>query len=108
MRHRRAIEMVAEALRGHYGPALDSIVVFGSVARERAGDESDVDILVVLDQADRETDWRTEREVRSLVYPVELDQNVVFDLKVMDRASLSGPQGHTPFMERVAAEGVRI
>ena len=108
MRHRRAIEMLAEAIRSYYGPALYNIVVFGSVARERAGDESDVDILVVLDQAGQETDWRTEREVRSLAYPVELDQNVVFDLMVMDKASLSGPKGHTPFMERITAEGVCI
>lgn len=108
MKYRRAIEMLARTLRVHYGAALYNVIVFGSVARGAAGDQSDVDILVVLDQVWKHTDWKTEREIRSLAYPIELEENVVFDLKVVDRASLSGLRGHTPFMERVLSDGVRV
>lgn len=108
MKHQRAIEVLAQTLRDHYGAALHGVVVFGSVARGSASDQSDVDILVILDQGSKHCDWRTEREIRSLVYPIELDEDVVFDLKVADLAALSGLRGHTPFMEGVLADGVSV
>ncbi len=46
--------------------------------------------------------------MRTLALPVELEHDVVFDLKVVDKAALSGIRGHTPFMERVLAEGVEV
>jgi predicted nucleotidyltransferase len=40
---------LADGLRQIYGPKLREIVLYGSWARGEAGEESDVDYLVVLD-----------------------------------------------------------
>jgi uncharacterized protein len=44
---RAAIEAAVEAWRTSLGPRLVSIVLFGSLARGEAGEESDIDVLVV-------------------------------------------------------------
>jgi predicted nucleotidyltransferase len=44
---RSAIEAAVEAWRTSLGPRLVSIVLFGSLARGEAGEESDIDVLVV-------------------------------------------------------------
>lgn len=108
MRSHKAIEAFRNALRNRFGAALHEVVVFGSVARDTATESSDIDVMVILDHPDESVDWRTERDVRSVAFQVELDHDVVFDLKTVDRADLSGSLGHTPFMERVLAEGVTV
>ena len=108
MEHQKSIEAFRDALRARFGVALHQVVVFGSVARDTASPESDIDVMVVLDRPESPVDWRTEREVRSVAFDVEIAHDVVFDLKTADRTALSGLAGHTPFMERVLAEGVTV
>ena len=95
-------------LRQHFGDKLDRILVFGSVARGTDRADSDIDILVVLDSPANSIGWQTERQVRELVYPIELDDDVVLDLKVMAKGDLVGLRGYTPFMEQVRQQGVAI
>ena len=106
MRNERSVRKLSGSLRRRYGSALDRVVVFGSTARGTAREGSDIDVLVVLDVPQEQADWRVEREIRALALAVELEDDVVFDLKVVAQEGLSGLRGHTPFMERVLAEGV--
>lgn len=108
MQNEHAINLVRDRLRGRYGRALDRIYVFGSVARGDARQGSDIDIMVILDDSKVQVDWLTEREIRAIVIPVELEEDVVFDMKVRGRSSLSGLPGHTEFMARVLKEGVPV
>jgi predicted nucleotidyltransferase len=41
-----------ERLEGAYGPRLCSLYLYGSFAREEQDEESDVDIIIVLDRID--------------------------------------------------------
>jgi predicted nucleotidyltransferase len=45
-----ALERFEAALRGRFGARLAEIVLFGSFARGEAHEESDVDVLVVIDE----------------------------------------------------------
>jgi hypothetical protein len=64
--------------------------------------------MVMLDRPGVPVSWRTEREVRALALPVELEHDVVFDLKVIDKAVLADLRSHTPFVEHVLAEGIEV
>lgn len=108
MKHQSSINKVARLLRQHFGDKLDRMLVFGSVARGTDRPDSDIDILVVLNSPEDAIGWQAERHVRELVYPVELEDDVVLDLKVMAKGDLAGLRGHTPFMEQVRAQGVAI
>ena len=108
MKHLKSIQRLSAVLHEHYGTEIDSIIVFGSVARDSSKVSSDIDVMIVFDRADQSVGWHTEWEVRSIALAVELEEDVVFDLKVVDKAGLSGIRGHTPFMERVRSEGVQV
>jgi uncharacterized protein len=54
------IEEFTEQAKAHYGNRLAKIILFGSYARGEAHDESDVDLLVVLN--DEEVKTRQERD----------------------------------------------
>ncbi len=70
-----AIERIVEAT----DPCL--IVMFGSVARHEARDDSDIDVLVVFDRIEDEA------EAYVKVARQFLGLGVPFDIKVMDRDS---------------------
>ena len=108
MQHQRAIEALGHALRREYGDAISRVIVFGSVARHEDHEGSDIDVMVVMDSEKLPVDWELERAIRSVAFAVELQRDVVFDLKVVAVGDWYGLKGHTPFMERVAEEGVTV
>ena len=50
------IDAFVAGVRARFGPRAARIRLFGSYARGEAGEESDVDCLVLLDRVDREDD----------------------------------------------------
>jgi predicted nucleotidyltransferase len=62
-----ALARFTAALRARFGPRLREVVLFGSVARGEAHEESDVDVLVVVDEL---SEWER-LEVIDLAYEVD-------------------------------------
>lgn len=108
MRHENAIRKLSHAMRLQYGRRIRGIRIFGSVARGTDDVGSDIDVMVVFDDAMGPVNWRLERALRDMTFPIELAEDVVFDLKVVAEHDLQGLRGHSPFMERVTAEGVAV
>lgn len=97
--HRRAAEEFARQARERHGDAIESVTLYGSVARGEQRDvDSDVDLLVVL----RETVDRTELEekIRELAYDVELDRGVILSLVVKSESEYE-KRKRTPFFRNV-------
>jgi len=67
----RSLGRFREALNAHFGARLRELTLFGSQARGEAHEESDVDVLVVVDDL-------TERE-RKLVYDLSYDAGIEGD-----------------------------
>ena len=63
-----ALATFHEALRRRFGDRLREVVLFGSQARGTAHEESDVDVLVVVDGLTE----RERREVFDLAYDVDV------------------------------------
>lgn len=58
-------------LQNHYGSQFKGLVLYGSRAREQAGPDSDIDVLVLLSGP---FDYFQElRQIVDLLYPVQLD-----------------------------------
>jgi predicted nucleotidyltransferase len=104
----RALDALKVLLRAHFGTSLDSLIVFGSAARGEFSEASDIDVLIVMGLLPQEVDWRLERDIRNLVFGVELEHNVVLDLHVISATTMRGPRSHTPFLEAVCADGCLV
>ncbi|MSP24305.1 MAG: nucleotidyltransferase domain-containing protein [Myxococcales bacterium] len=64
---RAAIERFRIGVQARFGPRLRELVLFGSYARGDADDESDVDLLVVIDELSE----AERREVFDLAYDAD-------------------------------------
>ncbi len=56
----------------------DKIIMFGSRARGEAGEESDVDLLVISDREKHLPRYRRGLEVRLLLTEIELPKDILF------------------------------
>src|SRR5437016_13691516 len=82
---------------------VESVTLYGSVARGEAGSQSDVDILVIVDKGEP---WRIRRSLYELIYPVIAVLGVDISPMVVRRADwLDMLASKDPFAVAVLKEG---
>jgi predicted nucleotidyltransferase len=99
---RRYQNVVAEFLRRvleNYRDRIERIILFGSVARGTAGEDSDIDILVVGDI--------TLDELVNISYPLLLEHGELISAKNMDKDHFNFlVQNGYSFIRNVLEEGI--
>lgn len=95
---------VARDLRELYGDRLREVLIFGSRARGDHTDESDLDLLVVLD--DPVDKWHEQDVMDDVLWRHSLESGVVVTTVVIGLARWRLRAG--PMLLRAAAEGVRV
>jgi len=95
-------EFVSRALK-RYGDKIDSIILFGSVARGEAKEDSDIDILVIWEGEEAEG-WRA---MTGLAFDVLLDEEEYISVKVLGLKDLQ-VKAKNQFIKNVMKEGVKI
>jgi predicted nucleotidyltransferase len=99
-----ADEFVRRALEKH-GGKIDSIILFGSVARGEAREESDIDILVVA-VGDR---FRMRRELSGIVLDILLETGEYISVKTLSVEDFKFlKEVKSSFLSNVIKEGVFI
>lgn len=93
-------EFVKKALE-QYKDKIDSIILFGSVARGEAREDSDIDVLVIWKGNEAEG-WRA---MTGLAFEVLLDDEEYISVKVL---SLEDLKAENPFVNNVIKEGIKI
>jgi nucleotidyltransferase-like protein/uncharacterized protein UPF0158 len=101
--HVVAREAAAE-LRGLYGDRLRQVLLFGSWARGDAHPESDIDLLVVLDEV--ESTWNELRRMDPILWRHSLENDTVISATPVAEADLKRPS--VPILIRAKAEGQTI
>jgi hypothetical protein len=95
---------VARDLRDLYGERLKHVVLFGSWARGDAHPESDIDLLVVLDEVDDRIAER--RRIGEITWRHSLDNDTV--VVALPAAEDDYARSGMPLMARVRDEGVPV
>lgn len=101
--HERAATAFAEAISDRLGEAVASVIVFGSAARgEARGRESDVDVMVIVDD---DADLRSaEATLHEAAYEALLEHGIVVATHLLTTSQYESGRDH-PFLRHVRREG---
>jgi len=93
-------QSVAAELRGLYGTRLRKVLLFGSWARGDAHPESDIDLLVVLDEVG--SVWEEQQRMDDVLWRNSLENDTVVSALPVSEADL---RRESPFLLCAQAEG---
>lgn len=90
-----------------YGTRLSQIILYGSYARGDNTDESDMDIMIVLDcSADEIRKYR--KLTAQMASEISLNQEVFLSISLRDSADFKKKVDFLPYYRNIAKEGVVI
>ena len=96
------IEFVKVALE-KYGEKIESIILFGSVARGEAKEDSDIDILIVT----KDEDFRLRRALIGIAFDILLQTEENISVKVLSKTDFER-RGNFSFLRNIVSEGVKL
>ena len=99
---KRLVEQVKAHLHERYGEGIKRVILYGSHARGEATKDSDVDVLVLVDQSLNPSEVRA--SLSDLLYDMLLDEGELVSVAVIPEDFF---ESHSfPFMLNVKKEGV--
>ena len=96
-----------EELKTIFGSRLDSVILYGSYARGDYDDESDIDVMALVDM-DRQELAAYRRPVSDFSSDLDLKYDVLLSIKLQDKATFEKYLSVLPFFKNVIQEGVVI
>jgi len=101
--YKQAIQELRDRLVKELGDKINSLILYGSAARGEAGEESDIDILVIT----RDDDRRVYDQISEIRTDVDLKNGTLTSLVAFSRAEVEKYlKLGSPFIEDVIEEGV--
>lgn len=104
MRRTEVINQISQAIR-RVAPSATAIL-YGSEARGDARDDSDIDVLILLDGDKR--NLKHEDELAGELYNIELATGILVSPMIMLRKQWENRPFKTPFYINVMNEGIRL
>ena len=92
-------------LENTYSNLIVKIILFGSRVDGTARDYSDYDVLVVVS---RTIDWKTKDSIRSLLYDLNIEYDILLSVQVISEPELDTILGRQPFIQNAIETGVAI
>ena len=102
---RIAITNYVAQIRDRFPSRVLAVTLFGSKARGDDDDESDIDLLVLVDVEDNDL----RRELWRMASDASLERNVVISVRVFSKSRWTNvQQSHLPLYRSVMAEGIPL
>ncbi|HCM11997.1 MAG TPA: nucleotidyltransferase domain-containing protein [Lachnospiraceae bacterium] len=103
-KEKEPIQKLTAGIVDIFKDSLESIILYGSVARGTETDESDIDIAVIVKGY---TDDMHERMIDNVV-DLELEYNKVFSVLLIDYDRFKEWENVMPFYKNVKSEGIYL
>ena len=103
LEEQNAVREFARLLRSKYGHVIKEIILFGSKARGERRQDSDIDILIVLNGIS----FEIKKAISDLAAQENIKHNVLISTIRYDAAAWENPViSHSPFGQAVRNEGI--
>ena len=86
-----------------YSNSLDSVVLFGSQATNKATEYSDYDVLILLNKEYGKTD---ENKILDICFDVDLEYNILIDAHLLSTDELKSKRGRQPIFVNALKNGI--
>ena len=73
-------------LQKHFHDAIKDVILFGSQAAGAAREDSDYDVLIVLNKDNY--DWKYRNHICHVIYDMELEYDIFIDMHIISRYEL--------------------
>ncbi len=90
-------------LQEQYSDSIQSVVLFGSRAKNESTDCSDYDILMVFDQEYSRAD---ENRILDICYEIDLKYDIVIDAHWLSTQELESKRGRQPIFVNALKNGI--
>ena len=100
----KALDLLVDKLRAHYGPRLVHTFLFGSKARGDDGPNSDIDVLAVLDAVDE----REREAISALVYEALESTGIYIQTVVLSVEEFEHPKGQLRWLTSFVREDGKV
>lgn len=97
-------ERVKSYLSARYGPAIESVLLYGSCARGEMRVSSDIDLLVVV--RDPLMPQQIRKELNDLLLDILLEEGELVSVVVVPKSYFD--DGDSPFLRQVKGEAVPV
>lgn len=90
-------------LRNQYQDSIKNVILFGSQAKDTANENSDFDILILLD-----TDYsgKDENMIFDICYDIDLKYNIIIDAHLLSVRELTTKRGKQPIFVNAINSGI--
>ena len=90
-----------------YGKRLNKIILYGSYARGDYTDESDIDIMIVLNCGPDEIK-KLRKQTAEMTSDISLEQEVLLSVLLRDKKHFEDNLDFLPFYKNILKEGVMV
>jgi len=100
---KQAIDELKKRLLSHF--AIIEMKIFGSKARGDSTPDSDIDLMIKLD----ERDYKVESEIFSIIYDINLEYDVfICPFFISQKQIIDGPLSESPIYKAIEREGLSL
>lgn len=104
---RDLLKNYAEGIKKIYGKSLDAVILYGSYARGDYTEDSDIDIMILVDLSEEEVQKSRDR-VSDYTYDFNMDHDLLIMPVVKEMAHFKYWRAVYPFYQNVEREGVNL
>ncbi|HEC88190.1 MAG TPA: nucleotidyltransferase domain-containing protein [Thermoplasmata archaeon] len=102
-RYQKAVDEFIRRALEKYKDRIDTIILFGSVARGEAREDSDIDILIVT----KEEDFRLRHILIGIAFDILLETEENISVKALSKNDFEKHKNFS-FLRNVISEGVKV
>ncbi len=104
---KKSVYLFSQQIKEIFGSDLSKIIVYGSYARGSYQDDSDVDIMVLVNLPEIEIKKR-ENDVYDIAFEIEMDMGIDISPIVKSEAQYMYWEEVVPFYKNVREEGIVV
>lgn len=93
MNRNSILKELKQHLQDNFGSTVKDVILFGSQAKGNASEDSDYDVLIILD---REYNWCDENRILDLCYDIDLKYNILIDAHIISQKEINSARGKQP------------